>query len=357
MKEKRDKSPSLSQKLDTGQQWRCPEPPSTLERKKALASTESGKIPIYEKHTVCSIMYAQNNKKQYYSNKSKPSRGSLDKLVRRSIPRSLVKLRNSEDIMEKNFKRQPVKDLESKTVVVEKKPRLSNALLLPKDDHNIVTQEEDNYNILTREEENKTTQIASSGILITNDHSKQDSDNEDVGVLSNDGDENGGDQNMSESNTCSQEYETVDECFNNEHIDCHDDRIHQQDQTDNTVDVASDQLPHPEVDQETKNEQATQEVDDELGSKDNDLENDETEEEPKEEDSTSKVVVENQHVVTNGKKDTAAYKNVIEEAESELRELRRNKVKALVGAFENVISHESYDVPKRSFRFNKTITL
>merc|ERR1711874_959644 len=151
---------------------------------------------------------------------------------------------------------------------------------------------------------------------------------------SNDGDKNGGDQNMSESNTCSQ-----------------------QDQTDNTVDVASDQLPHPEVDQETKNEQATQEVDDELGSKDNDLENDETEEEPKEEDSTSKVVVENQHVVTNGKKDTAAYKNVIEEAESELRELRRNKVKALVGAFENVISHESHVVPKRSFRFNKTITL
>merc|ERR1711874_818430 len=141
---------------------------------------------------------------------------------------------------------------------------------------------------------------------------------------SNDGDKNGGDQNMSESNTCSQEY-----------------------QTDNTVDVASDQLPHPEVDQETKNEQATQEVDDELGSKDNDLENDETEEEPKEEDSTSKVVVENQHVVTNGKKDTAAYMNVIEEAESELRELRRNKVKALVGAFENVISHESHVVPKR----------
>merc|ERR1711874_274137 len=108
----------------------------------------------------------------------------------------------------------------------------------------------------------------------TNDHSKQDSDNEDVGVLSNDGDKNGGDQNMSESNTCSQEYETVDECFNNEHIDCHDDRIHQQDQTDNTVDVASDQLPHPEVDQEnqeTENEQATQEVDDEFGSKDDDL--------------------------------------------------------------------------------------
>ncbi|GJV36114.1 putative calmodulin-binding domain containing protein [Tanacetum coccineum] len=362
MKEKRDRSPSLSQKLDTGQQWRCPEPPSTLERKKALASTESGKIPIYEKHTVCSIMYAQNNKKQYYSNKSKPSRGSLDKLVThfkvmstKTIPRPLVKLKSSLDIMEKNVKqtRQQVKDSESKTVVVEKKPRLSNALLLSKDDHNIVTHEKDNYNILTHEEENKTTQ--------------KHLDDEDNDLLHDDmeyGGKNGGDQNMSESDTCSQEYETIDECFYNEHIDCHDDEIHQQDhETDNTIYVASDQLPHPEVDQETQNEQATQEVDDDLRSKDKDLESDErnpkeleTEEVPKEEDPASKVVIENRHVVTNGKKDTAAYKNVTEEAENELRELRRNKVKALVGAFENVISHESHVMPKRSFRFNKTIT-
>lgn len=40
------------------------------------------------------------------------------------------------------------------------------------------------------------------------------------------------------------------------------------------------------------------------------------------------------------KKDNTAYNDVIEETASKLREQRRNKVKALVGAFETVISLE-----------------
>ena len=52
-------------------------------------------------------------------------------------------------------------------------------------------------------------------------------------------------------------------------------------------------------------------------------------------------MIKSPEVVMHGKKETATYNDVIEETVSKLREQRKNRVLALAGAFETVISLES----------------
>lgn len=323
MREKRGRSPLLPRKIETGQHMRSLNPP-TLERKNALTSTELRKIPIYDKHTVSSILYAQSHVRLPLVDKTKLAPQSKFMSLRSKFNEKHVtnsytnttSLTKTADVRKpgitnenengKKQENQPTNGSESKN------PSLFDALISPsKDDHNIVTHEE---NL----------------------------------------DKQRMDQNTAEADTCSENNVTIDEPrISIEHTDDdHDDSINQQDQPDKTSDHDSNEHHHHfEVDQdnqEPEEEQAVQEV---IGSKDVEHEEMEPkpwepnikeggEEVPKEEECTS-IMVKNHEVVAHGKKETAAYDYAIEVTLSKLREQRLNRVKALVGRFETLISLES----------------
>ncbi|KAI3812533.1 hypothetical protein L1987_17243 [Smallanthus sonchifolius] len=323
--EKRGRSPLLPRKLDIGQQMRTLNPPSILERKNALTSTESRKVHIYDKHTVSSSLYALNTIKQ-------PS-VDITKLVPQSKVMSIKSKFNDKKVTNsymnttgstktKDFRmphgkkqtRQPTNGFGSKN------PRLFDALSSSNNDHNVVTHEEDD----------KTVPFVNSGILTLENCDTQCMDREDDDILTR--------EVESEPDTSSQDGLTSDEpCISIEHTDDgHDNAINQQNQPDTNSEVDQEF-------QEVEDEQGVQEV--EVGSKDVEEEEIEVEmkeggeEVPKEEDRTSEMVVKNGHeVVAHGKKDTAAYNYVIEVT---LSEQRWNRVKALVGVFETIISCET----------------
>lgn len=398
----RGRSPSFPQKVEIGQ----PNLPSILERIKSLTSTESRKVPIYCKHTVCSILYARDPIIRPSFDKAEPPRRSLDKLVSHSRvvstksksngknvtslymkttgptkhkevgkPPPTLKSMNFVNTIEKHVNckkqtRQPSKGLESNFVIVEKKPRFSDGHTSSNEGHNILTHKEDdktipivNYDIPQLEYDNNQHMDVEGRDLLHCEAEYEDGDKiplseplVHIGVR--------GFQDMLESNSCSQEYVAINETVNIKHIHDHDVKINCQDQVDQTFDVANDHDPCLKVDHDEENEEVVKEVD--IVSKDvehiesNDLEHEERkpveleyeepkpkrpgikergEEIPQKKDSTSKVVNENQQVVAYGKKDSATCNRVIDETLNKLREQRRNRVKALVGAFENVISH------------------
>ncbi|CAH1415057.1 unnamed protein product [Lactuca virosa] len=119
--------------------------------------------------------------------------------------------------------------------------------------------------------------------------------------------------------------------------------VEQEDQEQEETELESEETKQEEPEhEETDTEEAEHEETkpDELDIKEDDVEV------PKNEDTTLETVVKNQEVVMHGKKDSATYNIVIEETVSKLREQRKNKVLALAGAFETVISLESDVSPK-----------
>ncbi|KAL7609787.1 hypothetical protein Lser_V15G10489 [Lactuca serriola] len=306
--------------------------------------------------------------------------------------RSPLKSKNSINVKAKNgsIKNQTTKGLGSTIMAIEKKPIISDAISSSQNNHNIITHDQEPHN-------NSVVTLGSNDILhgeVKIEYGGQirvceplDS----VGLV--------GDQDMLGSEISCDDNVSFAESVDNKHTYDHDKHINQQTQADETFDIISDHLDYPIVDQEhqevPKNEQVAQDVDvesvdenreakDDVEVKQEDQEQEETEleseetkqeepeheetdteeaeheetkpdeleikeddvEVPKNEDTTLETVVKNQEVVMHGKKDSATYNVVIEETVSKLREQRKNRVLALAGAFETVISLESDVSPK-----------
>nr|XP_043639846.1 uncharacterized protein LOC122610959 [Erigeron canadensis] len=391
--EKRGRSPSFRRRNSIEQQGIInPEIYAILEQRKLLTSfsAEHKKVPIYSKHTVSSILYAQNVKRVSHSHsfdKTKSPRQSVDKPPislskvmpsktksnEDNLPSSYTKPsspkpentkkphpRNYVNVVENNVRsrKQPTKGFGSKT----------GELLSSKDDHNLTTYEE--CDKITLSETNDV-------ILIAEDHDNQHLVMEDVhDEMKSDqkGEKNlqcellvpiclegNADHHMPQLSNiaCPDPINvTVVESVNDEHLIDHNDE---------TFDAGGDHLiACPNVDKENQkaeNEQVAPDQVVDVGSKlvveVDDQEQRKRKESndvmaPNKEDLISKMVAAyQQQVVAHGKKDIATYNNssVTEETISKLREQRSNKVKALVGAFESAISHDQYDVlPKKLLR-------
>ncbi|KAD3641828.1 hypothetical protein E3N88_31052 [Mikania micrantha] len=319
VKEKRGQSPLLPRRVEIGQQTRSLVLP-TLDWKIALASTESKKIPIYDKHTVSSCLYALNTIKHSFTDNTKPVPQSKVTSIRsmfneKKVTNSYMNPTCSAKTKD-NKKPHIVHGKKSKNMVVDKTPRLF------KDDQTIVTHEE-----------NEKT------IALVN---REDDDILTCEVEFRDG---------GEVSLCEHLIPTCDESISidDQHVDDdHGNESSQQDQIDKISDRGSDgHQSRFEVGQEPEDEQGVQDEEMEPGPKPKEPDIKEGGEVvPKEEDRTSKMVVRNHVVVAHGKKDTAAYNNVTEVTLSELQQQRLNRVKALVGAFENVISLECNTLQK-----------
>ncbi|KAJ0666461.1 putative Calmodulin-binding domain, plant [Helianthus annuus] len=295
VKERRGRSPLFPRKVEIGSQTRSlVNPPSSLERKHALTAVEYRKIPIYDKPTVSSTLYALNTIKP-------PSVGNA-----RLVPQSKVmslKSKFSESKVTNSYMNTNTNTngLTRKVIVHAKKQtrqptKLLDALSSSKDDHNIVTHYEDD----------KTNPIVNRDILTLENCDKQrmDREDDDHDVLT---------------------------CEVDEHIST----ISQQDQPDTSPDGCNDQHPRIDVDQERSNDVECHEEPDQT----------EVNEVPKEEEQRPNEVVDH------GKKETAACENVIED---DKKEQRRKGVKALVGAFESLISLEC-NALQNNYQRNKMI--
>ncbi|CAI9274992.1 unnamed protein product [Lactuca saligna] len=315
--------------------------------------------------------------------------------------RSPLKSKNSINVKAKNgsIKNQTTKGLGSTIMAIEKKPIISDALSSSQNNHNIIThdQEPHNHSVVplgsndTLHDEVKFEYGGQIRVCENSDF---------VGLVR--------DKDMLGFEISCDDNVSFAESVDNKHTDDRDEHINQQNQADDTYDIINDHLDYPIVDQEhqevLENEQVAQDV--EVGSvdenreaKDEDIEeiklddvevepeyqeHEETEleseeikqeepeheetdteeaeheetrpdeleikeddvEVPKNEDTTLETVVKNQEVVMHGKKDSTTYNIVIEETVSKLREQRKNRVLALAGAFETVISLESDVSPK-----------
>lgn len=410
--EKRGRSPSLRQKNWNIEQQSRSSPEliyySVVEQKKLLSSAELKKVPIYSKYTVSSLLYAQNVKRPHKqsprrsidkphppialskvlptktksnednlsSSYTKPSSPKPEDTIKKPHPRNYVNVTESNVI--KSRQKQPTKGFGSKTVAAEKKLRFHDDDLLSSKDlttygecDKIITSNESTNDILIVEVHNNQH-------LVEDLHGEMESQEDDkiiqcTEVLVPICLEGNADDDKQQSNTCSDpDNVMVVKSVNNEHLNDHNDETNQQDQAcEETFDVVGDHhLTRFNVDKENQlNEQVTQEevgirskvVEDDEERKQKELEvkegGDDDDVAPDKEDLISKMVVAYQQVVAHGKKDIATYNSVTEETISKLRERRSNKVKALVGAFESVISHDQYDVlPKRLLHINKIQT-
>ncbi|KAL8201265.1 hypothetical protein R6Q57_012604 [Mikania cordata] len=301
--EKRGRSPLLPQRVEMGQQTRSLVLP-TLDWKIALASTESKKIPIYDKHTVSSCLYALNTIKHSFADNSKPVPQSKVTSIRsmfneKKITNSYMNPTCSTKTKD-GKKPHIVHGKKSKNMFVDKTPRLF------KDDHTIVTHEENEKTIalVNREDDD----------ILTCEMEFRD----------------GGEVSL-----CEHLIPTCDESISIDDQHVGDDPGNERSQS------------RFEVGQEPEDEQGVLDEEMEPGPKPKEPDIKEGGETvPKEEDRASKMVVRNHVVVAHGKKDTAAYNNVTEVTLSELQQQRLNRVKALVGAFENVISLECNTLQK-----------
>ncbi|KAI3698412.1 hypothetical protein L2E82_41940 [Cichorium intybus] len=448
------RSPSLPRKTEIGQRGRPPTlPPTLLERKKALPSTETKRVPTipWPSASLSRGPSTRNTKKQLSPTKTKSLRRSLDRPTppskvistkSKSNPKNIIssslktsnlmkpnvsgtsrtplKSKNSLNVKAtngsiKNQTSRKTKDLGIPVKAIKKKPNISNALLSPLNDHNIVTHEEHNHSVVTQENNDilhGKVKCEDGGEICVSEPSDS------VSLV--------GDQVVPESEICCDDNVSFDGSIDNKHTYDHDGHINEQDHSNETFDIISDHLDHHIVDQENQepeNEQVVEEADfgstdengeaededieetkleepedpeheeikpeepeseetkleesedeeterDELVHEENKLEELEHEEmkpdeheetdieeaEPDEpedgveapaaEDTTSEVAIKSQEVVMHGKKDSATYNDVIEETVSKLREQSKNRVLALAGAFETVISLEADLSPK-----------
>lgn len=205
VKERRGRSPLWPRKVEIGQQTRrLVYPPSSPERKHGLTSMEYRKIPIYDKHTVSSILYALNTIKPPSVDNARFVTQSKVMSFRSKAPNAYMNMNTTGSTRKSDI---------PKVIVHGKKRRRQPAKLL---DHNTVTHYQDD----------KTVPIVNSDILTLEncDNQRMDREDDDHAIL-----------------TCE-----VDERIS---IEDTDDEINQQDQRDKPPDGSKDVDRHEEPDQ------------------------------------------------------------------------------------------------------------